>query len=194
MASQIGAIQARQIDFRIQGNSDWLDGLLVWQAQSGGTIAGSANVGNGSANVLGIDPGSALGAHTLLVSALGSGLTYITVSDPFGVVTGQGTVGLPLYAGGLTVRASAGSVAFAVGDTFAIGVLPGPVDISGLRFVLQVRIAKTSAVVLFEADSAPASGIPMIATGGAAGSVAMSVPQSVLATSRLAATGPSTLR
>ncbi len=70
-------------------------------------------------------------------------------------------MGLPLYAAGLTLMVSAatgtGAVAFVPGDTFAVGVLPGPIDITGLRFVLQVRSAKTSAVVLFEADSAPPS-------------------------------------
>lgn len=189
MATQIGAIQARQVNFRIQANADWLDGLLLWQAQAGGTIPGISNVGNGTANVLAIDPGTALGAHTLSVSAVTDGLTYITVSDPAGTVTGQGTVGLPLYASGITVRASPGAVAFAPGDTFAIGVLPGPIDITGLRFVLQVRASKASAVVLLEADSAPEVGNPMIATGGTSGSIAMAVPQEVLNASRLGKLG-----
>lgn len=192
MATQIGAIQARQVNFRIQSNSDWLDGLLIWQSQAGGTIPGTSNVGNGTANVLAVDPGTALGGHTLSVSAVADGLTYITVSDPAGTVTGRGVVGLPLYAGGVTVRASSGSVAFVAGDTFAIGVLPGPIDITGLRFVLQVRTSKVSAVVLLEADSAPAVGNPMIAVGGAAGTIAMAVPQEILSASRLAQTGAGT--
>lgn len=192
MATQIGAIQPRRTNFRIQGNADWLDGLFVWQAQAGGVIAGSANVGTGTANVLAVDPTTALGSHTLSVSAVTSGLTYLTASDPSGTVTGQGTAGLALYAGGLTLRVNGGSVAFAPGDTFAIGVLPGPIDLTGLRFVLQVRAAKTSAVVLLEADSAPATGSPTIATGGPAGTIAMSVGQDVLASTRLAQSGTGT--
>jgi hypothetical protein len=190
MATQIGAIQPRQVNFRIQGNADWLDGLLVWQAQAGGTIAGAENVGNGTANVLDVDPATALGSHTVSVSSVANGLTYLAVSDPSGAVTGRGTVGLPLYAGGLTLQVAAGSIAFAAGDAFAVGALPGPIDITGLRFVLQVRTAKTSAVVLLEADSAPPIGNPMIATGGSAGSIAMAVPQTVLSASRLAQSGP----
>ncbi len=192
MATQIGAIQPRQINFRIQGNADWLDGLLIWQALAGGVIPGSANVGNGTVTVSSVDPSAMLGAHTLGVTSLAGGQTYITSSDPNGSVTGKGAVGLPLYAGGITLSVARGAVAFAAGDSFAIGVLPGPIDITGLRFVLQVRAAKTSAVVLFEADSAPVTGDPMIATGGTAGSIAMAVPQEVLAASRLAQSGSGT--
>jgi hypothetical protein len=92
-------------------------------------------------------------------------------------VTARGIAGTPIYAAGITLTLSPASVPFAVGDTFAVGVLPVPIDITGIQFDLHVRSTATSANVQLAATSAqpdPAVA-PTIVTGGAGGQVAMRV-------------------
>ncbi len=93
MPTQIGAISPRRVGFRIQGNADWLDGLLVWQAIAGGVVSGSQNVGTGTLAVSAVDPTTLLGAHTVSVSSVSGGQTYLTVSDPSGAITGRASWG-----------------------------------------------------------------------------------------------------
>lgn len=184
MATQISAIIPREIHFRTQTNVDWLDGLLVYAAGSGGVVAGATNVGTGTLVVNSVSPSTPLGAHIVTITSVG-GITRLTTQDPAGNVTAQGAVGAPVYAGGITFTVTAGSKAFEADDAFAISVLPAPVDLSGLRGVLQARKTATAGGVAFSADSAPLDGsVATIALGGPAGTVAMSVPRAFMDANR----------
>lgn len=186
MPTQIADIQARRADFDTQSNADWIDGLAVWKAGAGGVVAGAENVGNGALTVASVDAGTALGHHIVSVTSTDN-MPRITVQAPDGTVTGRGVAGLPLYAGGITFTLAQGSTPFAVDDTFGIGVLQTPIDITGLRFVMQARLSRTSANVAFVADSAPGGSIaPTIAVGGASGVIALAVPKDLMAPNQFA--------
>jgi len=187
MPTNILSIQPREINFRTATNADWLDGLLCWQAGAGGAVAGAANVGNGALTVQGVTTGTTLGAHILEITSL-DGIPRFTVTDPSGTVTARGVSGTPICAGGITLMLSLGSAAFAVGDTYAIGVLPVPIDITGIQFDLQVRLSGTSANVQLSATSAqPDPSLPpTIVSGGPGGQVAMRVLRDSLARERFA--------
>ena len=184
MATNLLAIQPRQVDFGTQTNDDWLDGLIVWQAGQGGIVAGAANAGTGALTIQSVAPQAALGAHIVTITSL-DGIPRVTVTDPAGAVTGRGVVGTAFYAGGITLTLSAGSTPFAVDDTFAVTVLPVPVDITGLRFDLQARVTPLSANVALSASSAPADGsTPTIIAGTTGGQVSMRVLRSALTRDR----------
>lgn len=187
MATNILSIQPREINFRTATNADWLDGLLCWQAGAGGVVAGAANVGNGSLTVEGVATGTALGAHILEITSL-DGIPRFTVADPGGTVTARGVAGTQLYAGGITLTLSSGSTMFAVGDTYAVGVLPVPIDITGIAFDLQVRQSATSANVQLSATSRQPdpTQAPTIIAGGSGGQVALRVLRAALARERFA--------
>ncbi|MFB0491323.1 hypothetical protein ABIE45_003909 [Methylobacterium sp. OAE515] len=178
--SNLALIRPQRVDFDTQQSCDWLDGLpLIGTAGLGGTVPGSANVGNGTVSVAGVANGTAYGAHIVAVTAIGGGLTYLSVTDPAGIVTAQGVAGAPLYAGGITLSLSQGTTPFAVGDTFAIGVLPVAVDLTGLRFDLDSRISAGSSGFAIQASTATSPAT--IANGNASGLIAMQVPRATLA-------------
>lgn len=180
MSTGILDIQPREINFRTQTNADWLDGLLIWQAGSGGVVPGPANAGSGALTIASVASATALGAHTVTVTST-DGMPRITVQDPGGTVTATGVVGLPLYAGGITFTLASGTPPLKAGDAFAIGILPVPLDITGLQFELHARLTPTSANVVLSAASNPAPGaMPTIATGGADGTIGMQVLRTAL--------------
>ena len=184
--SNLALIRAQEANFHTSQVSDWLDGLpLIAVPGPGGVIAGGANVGKGSLVVTSVDAGADLaGVQVATVTSIANGLSYLTVTDADGRVTGRGVVGLPLYAGGVlfTLAQVVGLAALAVGDAFAIATLPVPVDVTGLVFTLDSRIAAGSSTYALRATSAPADGsTPTIYNGGAAGTVAMRVPQTAMA-------------
>lgn len=183
MPTQITAIQPREIDFRTQANADWLDGLIVWQAGAGGVVAGATNAGNGELVVASVVPQAFLGHHILSVTSL-DGVPRFTVEHPNGTVT-AGVVGLPLVAGGISLTLLPGSRPFAVDDTFAISVLPVPIDLTGITFTYQARLTVSDPNVALAASSAPSDGsAPTIAVGTAGGEISMSVPRALMARSR----------
>ncbi|MCJ2072410.1 hypothetical protein MKK75_27070 [Methylobacterium sp. J-030] len=178
--SNLARIQAQRQDFLTAQNSAWLDGLpIIGQSGAGGVVSGSANVGNGALTVTGVDIGAEQGVHVVQVTGIASGFAYLTVTDPDGDVTGQGVVGLPLAAGGIHVSLAQGTIPFAVGDTFAVSVLPVPVDITGLVFTLDSRLSATSASFAFQASSA--ANPQTIAAGTTGGNIAMRLLQPAMA-------------
>ncbi|MCJ2021051.1 hypothetical protein MKK84_27125 [Methylobacterium sp. E-065] len=181
--SNLALIQPRPITFRTSQNTDWLDGLpIVSQPGPGGVVAGSANIGNGSLAIVGVSVGAKRGVHVLVITGVAGGLAAFTVTDPSGLVTGRGVAGVQIYAGGLTLALAQGSMPFAVGDTFAVSVLPAPLDISGLTFALDARAAKNAATVMLQAFSAPADGsVPTIVAGTTGGNLAMRVLRATMA-------------
>ncbi|MGU3386943.1 hypothetical protein ACLBYG_20700 [Methylobacterium sp. D53M] len=178
--SNLALIQPQRVDFDTTQLTDWLDGLpMIGTPGPGGTVAGAANLGTGALAVGGVAAGTSYGAHTVTVTAIAGGLTYLAVTDPAGLVTGQGVVGAPLYAAGITLTVAQGATPFAVGDSFAVSVLPVAVDITGLRFDLDARASVGDLSIALRATSTGT--LPTIVTGGAGGTVAMQVPQAVMA-------------
>jgi hypothetical protein len=176
----IQLIQPQRVDFDTTQATDWLDGLLLIGTPTlGGAVAGAVNVGTGTLTVLSVAAGTAYGAHVATVTAVASGLTYISVTDPDGIVTVQGVVGAPLYAAGITLLLTPGATAFAVGDSFAIAVVPQPVDLTGLIFDLDARMSVGAASIALQATSGGAN--PSIANGGPLGVIAMAVARAAMA-------------
>lgn len=175
MATNIGQIRARRFDFRTQANADWYDGIPIVKAGNGGVEAGPSNAGNGALALNGLDPDTPFGAHILTITKLDAGLARYTVEGPSGLVTGAGVSGLPVYVGGLTLQLAQGSTPFAVGDAFAVSVLPAPVDISGLILTLQARTSTQSANVALSgtSDTSDPSVLQTITNGGANGVAGM---------------------
>ena len=178
--SNLARIQAQRQDFLTAQNSAWLDGLpIIGQSGAGGVVPGSANVGTGSLTVSSVDGSAEQGVHVVQVTGLASGLTYLSITDPDGDVTGEGVVGLGLAAGGIHFALAQGSTPFAVGDTFAIAVLPTPIDLTGLAFTLDSRLSATSATFAFQASSSGA--VPTIVAGTTGGNIAMRLLQPAMA-------------
>ncbi|MGU3665794.1 hypothetical protein ACLBX9_16570 [Methylobacterium sp. A49B] len=181
--SNLALIRPRRIVFRTSQNTDWLDGLpILGLASQGGVTAIPGNVGNGSLALASVSVGTRLGPHVAQVTSVIGGLARFTVTDPLGVVTAQGVVGSALYAGGLTFTLAPGATPYAVGDAFAVSVLPGPLDISGLRFDLDARASKGAATRTLTASSAPADGsAATIVAGTSDGTLAMRVLKATMA-------------
>ena len=184
--SSLAQIRAREANFHTCQVTDWLDGLpVIVLPGAGGVVAGASNVGRGSLVVAGVDAGAEIGGtQVAAITAIAGGLTYLTVTDLDGTVTGEGVVGAPLYAGGVsfTLNQVANQPALAVGDTFAVSVLPQPLDISGLIFTLDSRIASGSATFALRATSDPNDpSLSRILNGGPTGTLALQVPQAVMA-------------
>lgn len=178
--SNLALIQPQPADFDTTQITDWLDGLpLIGTPSLGGSLAGAANVGNGALAVASVAAGTAYGAHVVAVTSIAAGLTRISVTDPEGTVTASGVVGLPLYAAGISLTLAQGATPFAVGDSFAIGVVPVPLDLTGLRFDLDARVSVGAASIAIQASTAGTS--PTIASGGPAGTLAMTVPRATMA-------------
>ncbi|WP_426315497.1 hypothetical protein ACN9MF_11260 [Methylobacterium fujisawaense] len=178
--SNLALIQPQRVDFDTQQTCDWLDGLpMIGTPGLGGAVAGAANVGTGLIAVGSVVAGTLVGAHTVSVTGITGGITSVSVTDPRGIVTGQGVVGAPIYAAGITLALTPGATAFAVGDSFAVAVVPVAVDITGLQFDLDARDTVDAASIALQATSGGSS--PTIVSGGATGLIAMTVPQLAMA-------------
>ncbi|SDA12851.1 hypothetical protein SAMN02799622_00830 [Methylobacterium sp. UNC378MF] len=177
--SSLTLIQPQPVDFETQQTCDWLDPLpVIGQAGLGGIAAASTNIGTGTLTVASIVGGTPLGAYRVTVITAGA-LAQFSVADPNGALIAQGATGVPLYAGGITLTVTQGATPFAVGDSFAVGVLPAPVDLSGLRFDLDCRAGLGSATFALQASTADAT--PTIINGGTSGVIAMRVLKAALA-------------
>lgn len=177
--SNLALIQPQRVDFDTTQATDWLDGLpVIGTPGLGGIVAGATNAGNGALAVASVVAGTVYGAHTVSVTAIAGGLTYVSVTDPAGLVTGQGVVGAPVYAAGITLSVAQGATPFAVGDSFAVAVVPVAVDITGLRFALDARATVGDPSIALQAASDGLS--PSIVTGGIAGTIAMAVARATM--------------
>ena len=185
--TNILSIQPRRVDFRTQTNADWIDGLLVYGSGDGGIESGPTNIGNGALTIASVDASTLLGAHVVVVTSL-QGVTRFSVTDPSGSITAEGVAGLPVYAAGITFTLAQGATSFAVGDTFAIGVLPVPIDITDIGFDMQVRASATTPTIVLTATSHPDDDDTdqTLVTGGEGGQLALRVLQPAMAASRFA--------
>ena len=178
--SNLALIQPQRVDFDTTQATDWLDGLpMIGTPGLGGAVAGAANVGNGALTVSSVAAGTAYGAHVAAVTAIAGGLTYLSVTDPNGIITAQGVAGTAVYAAGITFQLTPGATAFAPGDSFAIAIVPQPVDITGLQFDLDARQSVGAATIALQATSAGQN--PAIANGGPLGVIAMVIARAAMA-------------
>lgn len=176
----IQLIQPQRVDFDTTQATDWLDGLpVIGTPNLGGSIAGATNIGNGALTVASVAPGTAYGVHVVSVTAIAGSLTYLSVADPNGIVTARGAVGVPLYAAGITLTLAQGATPFAVGDAFAISVVPAAIDLTGLVFDLDARQSTGAATIALQATSGGLN--PAIANGGPLGVIAMAVQRATMA-------------
>lgn len=177
--SNLALIQPQRVDFDTQQTCDWLDPLpVIGQASLGGVAAAGTNVGTGTLAVASVAAGAALGVYTVAITAPGA-LARFSVTDPNGALIGQGAAGVPVYAGGITLTLTQGATVFAAGDSFAIGVLPGPVDITGLRFDLDSRASLGSATYALQASTADPT--PTIINGATSGVIALRLLKAAMA-------------
>ena len=190
MATQILAIQPRRLNIVLQTNTDWDDGFPIYQSGAGAILHGASNTGTGTLAVNAVAPDTALGAHFFTITGI-AGIPRVTATGPDGSITGQGAVGAMFFAGGLMVTLMPGDVGFAVDDTFSVTVLPSPIDITGIKFDMQVRLTPLSANVALSASSIvpagsqiPDGATPTIVTGTTDGAAAMNINKSALTRDR----------
>lgn len=155
-------------------NADWRDTFVFLVAGQAAGYPASGNIGNGTLVVSEVAAQAALGTHTIEIveTPAGAPARYV-VRTPNEVPSAIGVTGATIAAGGLTLSLAQGATAFVVGDTFAIAVMPVPLDVTGIRFDLMLRRSAAAATVSLFASSAP--GIDTIVNGGATGAAAMAV-------------------
>lgn len=184
MATDLSAIPCRRLDFRTDQSTDWLDGLpIIGVPVFAGAAPGTANVGVATVQVSDVDVGARIGVVLLAVTAVAAGVARIVATDLGGTIVGAGVAGLPMMAGGvaLTLAQVAGQPPLAIGDAFAVSLMPAPQDLASLSFALAARQSTRSSTIVLSATSAPADGgTPTILTGGAAGTLAMRMPRSMM--------------
>lgn len=141
----------------IETTEDWRDSFAFIGASSPVAVAQTGNAGDGTVNNLTADVGSPIGTFILQITAVGFPVTRFSVSDMNGNILGTGTVGVPCNMQGIKFTVTQGLTPFAAGDVHAIGILPGPVDLSGVGFFLAVRDTPQNPNTLLTASSADGS-------------------------------------
>lgn len=118
---------------------------------------GGANVGNGTISGLNATATAKLGEYTVVATAP----TEFNVTDPEGTALGVATVGTAFVGGGISFLLTAGSTAFAAGDSYNVTVT----DAIGV-YILCVKTAGdgTQNPLAILADDADASAGP-VSTG-----------------------------
>lgn len=169
-------------DLVTSANSDWTDGFAFTVAGSAAGLGTPGNVGAGTLTVGAVAPQAPLGACTVQIVETGGGLpARYEVRDPTGQVLGIGRVGVAIAAGGLTLSLTqtAGQAAFAVGDSYVVGVLPAFLDLTGIAFDLWLRQAADPlpATVALRAST----GDGTLVNGLASGVVSLAVPAAAMA-------------
>ncbi len=110
---------------------------------------GAANTGNGTIGATSLGAGAEIGAYSLVATSP----TAFSVTSPEGVVEAPATVGTP-YTGQVNFTITAGTTAFAVGDSFVLSYSQ-----SAGNFVLCVKTASdgSQTPAAITADSADAT-------------------------------------
>lgn len=160
------------VTFETADNEDWRDSVAFAAAGSVTGYATTGNTGNGGLFNLSIAQGAYIGDYVLTTTGPG---TY-RVSDPDGYTIGAGVMGVPFSASGLSFTLAAGSTAFDTDDTFTLTVLPAPLDITGIRFVLQMRRAAGVPTVVLSGDTTTNT----LVNGGASGVLGLAFPLTLL--------------
>lgn len=174
MATNILAIVPRlNVSITTFTNASWTDSFPFVVAGSAAAYPSPNNIGNGSLSVSSVAPQAALGGYTVKIVAPANGATpaQIAVTAPDGTLVAIGPTGTAISAGGVVITVTAGSTPFAVNDSFSLGVLPTPLDVSGIAFALMLRPRTGDAMVSLSAST----GTGTIANGGASGQAGLRV-------------------
>lgn len=174
MPTQIGALSTppRPTDIRTFDNSDWRDTFGFTVAGSAAGYRDPANIGDGSLTVASVAPQAPLGVYGLeIVEAAQGAPAKFVVRAPSGALSAIGRVGATVDAAGVRFILASGSAAFVVGDVYTIGVLPKPLDVTGIRFDLMLRTDTAEATVALSASTRDGT----ILNGGIAGQAGMRV-------------------
>lgn len=175
MATNILSLPLVQVAFTTATNESWRDGVQFATAGSAVSTATAGNTGNGQVAGLSVAQGAYIGVYTLTMTSA----SQYQVTDPDGYLIGSGAVGAVFSASGLFLTLNAGSVPFATGDSFAVTVLPQPLDITGIRFAMMMRsdASETSARILVSADT----NLGTLINGGQSGVLGINIAMSVMA-------------
>lgn len=85
--------------------------------------ANGGNTGNGTIGSVTVTSEAVSGSYTLTITAAAANAGTFELRDPAGNLLGEGTVGQPFTAAGLTFTLADGSTDFIVGDGFTLAVL-----------------------------------------------------------------------
>lgn len=168
MPTKILSLPLLTVTFETATNESWRDSVAFGTA---GTITGYAtagNTGNGTLGALSVALGAYTGDYILTLT----GPTTFRVTDPDGYTVGAGVTGVPFSASGIAFTLSAGTTAFALGDSFTLTVLPQPLDITGIRFVMMMRQTAGNATILLSADTDDGT----LVNGGSTGVLGFAIP------------------
>ncbi|MDR3438957.1 head decoration protein [Telmatospirillum sp.] len=108
----------------LTGGAKVLAGTVLGKQTAGSTAAAAAlgaNTGNGTFGAIAVGAGAVAGAYAV---EFDSALAYV-VSAPNGQEIGHGAAGAAFAAGGVGFTITAGSTAFAAGDSFTVTVAAG---------------------------------------------------------------------
>lgn len=179
MATQILAIPQTSdpLNFETRTNTSWIDAFAIAMAGDAVGYPVAGNAGVATITVGGVAPQTVLGSHIVRVVDVAGGVTRFTVTDPAGTLTGVGTVGSPTVAGGVILTVMPGITPLAVGDTFILGVLPRPLDLTGIDLDLMAR-RYAGGPILLTASTRTAP--PTIINGGVGGQIAMRVSETTM--------------
>jgi hypothetical protein len=104
--------------------------------------------------------------------------TQFSLTDPDGYLIGTGVVNVPFMGSGVSLTLLPGTSPFVAGDIITLNVLPQPIDLTGIRFVMQMRTATPSAQILVSADTNDGT----LVNGGTSGVLGLAIVASTMAT------------
>lgn len=96
---------------------------LITAANALTPTAAGGNTGNGTIGSVTVTSAAITGNYLLTITEAAENAGTFEVVDPMGLLLGEGTVGVPFTAGGLTFTLADGSTDFAVDDAFTLAVL-----------------------------------------------------------------------
>lgn len=154
---------------------------VITAANAASSAAKAGNVGNGTLGTVTVTSDAISGAYSLILLTASANGGSFELLAPDGALVGQGSVGVPFSAGGLSFTLADGATDFAVDDGFTItvsanlgewvaydddgandgrraatGILYGPVDatVDDVRAVAVVRDAEVIESLLVGLDAA----------------------------------------
>lgn len=168
---------AEPLNFETRTNTSWIDAFAIVIAGDAAGYGVPGNAGAATITVSAVAPQATLGSHVVRIIEDVGLVQRFTVTDPVGALTGIGTIGATMLAGGITFTLVANADRPAVGDTFVIGVLPRPLDLTGIEFDLMARRYAGGPVLL---TATTRTMPPTIVNGGTGGQIAMRVSEAVM--------------
>ncbi len=180
MPTNLLSLPLLSVTFETATNESWRDGVAFATAGSVAPYANSGNTGSGTVSSASVTAGAYIGDYTV-------------------TMTGPTTFGFQIrwlhHRYGCDRRVvfcvrhvphrNVGGDPFAAGDGFTLTVLPQPIDLTGIRFVMQMRTASASAQILISGDTNDGT----LVNGETNGVLGIAIPQSEMARVPVSAAG-----